>query len=224
LDAFLRSASFKSYRIQITDNGSTDQSGQIGKRLAQEFSEVQYIRIKQRGRGLALRHCWQHAETDIVSYMDVDLSTDLESFKPLVSALTDGGADIAVGSRREQGASVQRDAGRKLITHAFNWMLRHAFDLQLSDTQCGFKGLKTSAAKKLLPLVCNNNWFFDTELLLQARRLSFTIAQIPVTWSESQNPSTVKIPQTALEMTTGILRMKLATLISAPSNENTHSR
>jgi len=98
-------------------------------------------------------------------------------------------------------------------------MLRRGFCLPLSDTQCGFKALKTSAAKTLLPLIRNNNWFFDTELLLVAKRLSLTIAEVPVVWSDGQNPSTVNIPRTSLEMASGLLRMKFVPLRSLSQNE-----
>ena len=223
LDAFLKTTSFKSYKIQIADNGSTDRTATIGRQLAHEIPNVIYSRTEQRGRGRALRGCWQSANTSIVSYMDVDLSTDLCSFSPLISALTEGGADIAVGSRRAHGASVRRNFGRRFITHVFNSMLRHGFCLDLSDTQCGFKALKTSAAKTVLPLIRNNNWFFDTELLLVAKRLPLTIAEVPVVWSDGQNPSTVNIPKTSLEMASGLLRMKFVPLRSLSQNEKPNS-
>src|SRR3989344_5776270 len=72
--------------IAIANNASTDKTLEIAKRLSKKYNDVSYIHLEQKGRGRALRKAWTETKADIVSYMDVDLSTDLEAFPVLIEA------------------------------------------------------------------------------------------------------------------------------------------
>ena len=74
---FLNSAVTWQWRIVIVDNGSTDGTDDVGRQLSREYPDVQFVQLPQRGRGRALRHAWTQSDADIVSYTDVDLSTEL---------------------------------------------------------------------------------------------------------------------------------------------------
>lgn len=78
---------------------------------------------------------------------------------------------------------------------------------RFSDAQCGFKAISRVAAQVLLPLVENDEWFFDTELLALAERLGYRIQDIPVTWVE--DPDTrVKLSRTIREDLKGLWRLR----------------
>ena len=96
------------WRIVIADNGSTDATPEIGLRLASERERVEYLRLEQRGRGRALKHAWTQSDADVVAYMDMDLSTDLEYLPPLVTAVVEDGNDVAIGSRLKRRRSGDR--------------------------------------------------------------------------------------------------------------------
>ena len=115
--------------------------------------------------------------------MDVDLSTDLSHFIQLVRSL-ESGFDIAVGSRLSKGSRVQRGIRREFISRAYNLMIRSMFFTGFPDAQCGFKALTKEAAQVIVPQVKNNNWFFDTELLLIAAKGGYRIDSIPVKWDD----------------------------------------
>ncbi len=96
------------WAIVIADNGSTDATLEIAQRLSAEFSNVSHIRLDQRGRGRALKRAWTESRADIVAFMDVDLSTDLEALPGLIRAVDIGGYEIAIGSRLIEGAVVAK--------------------------------------------------------------------------------------------------------------------
>jgi len=93
-----------SWRITIADNASQDQTWQIAKRLEQSYpGEVKALHLDRKGRGRALRYAWACSDAQIVSYMDVDLSTGLDSFLPLIAPLVTGHSMLATGSRLAKG-------------------------------------------------------------------------------------------------------------------------
>lgn len=194
--------------ITIADNGSTDDTWQIARRLTAAYTQVHALRLEQRGRGLALRTAWLQSDADIVAYMDIDLSTGLESFLPLVAPLVSGQRRVATGSRLLAGARVTRGAKREVISRCYNLLIHLLVPHQFADAQCGFKAIRRDAAVELLPLVENNHWFFDTELLLLAEERGYPVHEVPVRWTD--DPDTrVHIVKTAREDIAGLLRVRM---------------
>ena len=195
------------WTISIVDNGSLDKTLLVAQGLAKNDERVHVLSLSTKGRGRALRTAWIQSKSDIVCYMDVDLSTKLGALPSLLSAV-DEGYDIAIGSRLASKSVVTRSFKREIISRFYNLLLRLIFGLKITDAQCGFKALSKEAANKLLPLVENNNWFFDTELLIVGYVNDHTIAEIPVEWVEDSD-TRVKIMKTVVEDLLGILRLKL---------------
>ena len=194
--------------IVIADNASSDNTLAVAQQLAQEYPEqVSWLHLDEKGRGRALRQAWLSSDADVLSYMDVDLSSDLASYPLLVQSIING-YDIAIGSRLLAEACTNRSLKREVISRGYNLLIKLSQGTDISDAQCGFKAISRSAAQKLLPLVQNQEWFFDTELLLIANKLGYTIKELPVTWVEDPD-SRVKILQTAWEDIKGLVRVRL---------------
>ena len=170
--------------ITIADNASTDATPIEGLRLARELAEVNYLRLEQKGRGLALNTVWSASSAEVVAYLDVDMSTDLNALLPLVAPLISGHSDLAIGSRLARGSRVVRGAKREFISRTYNLILRGTLSARFSDAQCGFKAIRADVAAELLPLVGDTSWFFDTELLVLAERCGLRIHEVPVDWSD----------------------------------------
>lgn len=197
------------YRWQITvaDNASKDRTWEIAQKLAAQIEEVKALHLDQKGRGRALRQAWSTSKADVVTYMDVDLSTGLEALLPLVKPLVNGQSTVAIGSRLARGAQVERQWKREFISRSYNLMIKALFFSRFSDAQCGFKAITTERAMSLLPLVENNEWFFDTELLLLAEHNGLRIHEVPVKWVEDLD-SRVNIPKTVAEDLKGLWRLR----------------
>jgi putative flippase GtrA len=138
--------------------------------------------------------------------MDVDLSTDLAALSPLVAAVLSGHSDLAIGSRLARGAQVVRGPKRELISRGYNLLLRGTLAARFTDAQCGFKAIRADVAARLLPLVEDTGWFFDTELLVLAQRAGLRIHEVPVDWVDDLD-SRVDVVATALADLKGIARL-----------------
>ena len=203
------------WRIVIADNGSTDSTRDVAAALCRDYDRVRYLRLDERGRGRALRTAWLESEADILAYMDVDLSTELEALPRLVAALEADGFDIAVASRLKRGARViGRPPHREVISRVYSLMVRTMFLSSIQDYQCGFKAISKEAVRDLAPLVEDNGWFFDSELILLARSNGYRIKEVPVGWADDPD-SRVRIVNTAYEDIKGLLRLRFGGLRKA---------
>ncbi len=206
LRAFLdRSFPFRAL-VTVVDNASTDDTYAVARELAASQPGVAALHLPRKGRGYALRSAWSTSEAPVVAYMDVDLSTSLSALLPLVAPLLSGHRDVAIGTRLAHGARVVRGPKRELISRAYNLLLKCALRGRFSDAQCGFKALRRDAAEKLLPLIEDDEWFFDTELLVTAERLGLRIGEVPVDWVDDPD-SRVDIVSTAAGDLRGVWRL-----------------
>lgn len=206
LESYLAESFPYSYRIVIADNASTDGTWSIAQRLAARHRTVWAVHLDAKGRGRALRQVWLASDADVVAYMDVDLSTDLKALLPLVAPLVSGHSDLAIGTRLARGSRVARGPKREFISRTYNLILRASLGASFSDAQCGFKAIRRDVAQQLLPLVEDNNWFFDTELLVLAQRAGLRIHEVPVDWVDDPG-TTVDIVATATEDLRGVWRL-----------------
>jgi len=206
LAGYLRDSFPFTARITIADNGSTDATWAIASRLARELPEVRAVRMELPGRGRALRAIWSQSEAEVLAYMDVDLSTDLNALLPLVAPLLSGHSDLAIGTRLARGSRVVRGPKREIISRGYNLLLRTLMGARFSDAQCGFKAIRRDQARALLPLTQDHGWFFDTELLVLAERAGLRIHEIPVDWIDDLD-SRVDILATALADLRGMARL-----------------
>jgi putative flippase GtrA len=197
------------FRITIADNASTDSTADVARRLTEMFPEVSSVHLNQKGRGRALNYVWTHSDAAVLAYMDVDLSTDLGALLPLVAPLISGHSDLAIGSRLARGSRVVRGAKREFISRSYNLILRSTLAARFSDAQCGFKAIRADVAARLLPMVEDTGWFFDTEMLVLAERAGLRIHEVPVDWVDDPD-SRVDIVATAMADLRGIVRLTRA--------------
>ncbi|MFD7017954.1 glycosyltransferase [Streptomyces sp. NPDC059928] len=202
------------FRITVADNASTDSTPLISARLEREIPELSAVRLEEKGRGRALRTVWSASEAPVLAYMDVDLSTDLNALLPLVAPLISGHSDLAIGSRLARSSRVVRGAKREFISRTYNLILRGSLAARFSDAQCGFKAIRREVAQRLLPMVEDTGWFFDTEMLVLAERAGLRIHEVPVDWVDDP-ASTVHLVSTARDDLLGVWRVGRALAVGA---------
>jgi len=210
LHAFLDEHLPYDWRIVIADNASTDDTLKVAQRLGEQLRRVNVLHLAQKGRGRALRAAWLGSDADVVSYMDVDLSTDLAAYPPMIRAIAEEGYDVATGRRLGRGARVERrKLQREITSRGYNLIIKLGFRTHFTDAQCGFKAVSRRAADALVPLIRDNEWFFDSELLILAEKKGYRIKQIPVHWIDDPD-SRVKVVDTAIKDLRGLWRLKRA--------------
>jgi len=194
------------WQIVIADNGSTDKTLTVAQALSQQYPGVACIHLEQKGRGRALRKAWLESKADAVSYMDVDLSTKLDAFPPLIKAL-DEGYGVSIGSRLVGGSRVKRGLKREITSRTYNLLIKLMFCPSFHDAQCGFKAVKRDVVQEIVPFIKDQAWFFDTELLLLAQKKGYRIKEVPVEWVDDAG-TTVKVAKTAWEDVKGLFRVR----------------
>lgn len=194
------------WHITIVDNASVDRTPRIGEELEKKYKEISFVRLRQKGRGQAVKKMWLKSKAKICSYMDLDLSTELKHFPNLIKALSRG-FDIAIGSRLLPASRViNRTLKREIISRVYNLLIKLLFQVKFSDAQCGFKAVKKEAVEKLIPHIRDDDWFMDSEFLIVAEKLGYKIYEEPVTWKDNPG-STVRVLPTAIGDLKGLLRL-----------------
>lgn len=195
------------WRVVVVDNGSTDGTDGVALRLQSTFPDVRFLQLPQRGRGRALRHAWTQSDADVMTYMDVDLSTELEALPRLVEGILTGGYDLGTGSRLQRNSTTTRSIKREFISRSYNLFLKAVLWTSFSDAQCGFKAVSRRVVTDIIPQVKDQAWFFDTELLVLSEKQHYRIMDLPVRWIEDDD-SRVKIIKTAWEDIKGVFRLR----------------
>lgn len=211
-----------SAQVVIADNASSDRTWSLACSLTETFpGYVRAVRIPEKGRGRALKVAWLSSQARALAYTDVDLSTDIMQIPDLIRPILNGTADISFGSRLMPQSNVRRCPKREFISRSYNRMLQTYLGVSFHDAQCGFKAISNEAARALLPLVKDNEWFFDTELLVLGERMNIAMNEFPVRWEEDPN-STVNIADTVRKDLAGMRRLREA--VTAAPYVGTRSR
>ena len=194
------------WAIVIAEQASTDATPHVAQELAQKYPKVSYVHLSQKGRGGALRHVWQTIPADYYSYTDIDLSSQIRYFPELFRAL-DNNHQLAIGSRlSNESRVVGRTVFREIISRSYNLLIRATFSARFLDAQCGFKAITKEVVEKIIPHIENDNWFFDSELLILAEKAGFSTKVVAIEWRDDPG-STVRILKTAFEDIKGLTRL-----------------
>lgn len=200
------------YHLTILDNGSDDETPEIGRELADKYSEVSYVRVGERGVGVAFRKGIELNSSDIVGYMDIDLSTDLKYLGKTIELFQEKPElQYVNGSRFSKESDTRgRKWYRKITSMGLVFLLKTIFHMKATDAVCGFTFLRKEAAEQLVKESSNDNgWFYTIEFLLRAERDHMNIYDMPVEWQEDYN-TTVKIWKTIKNYIVRIYRLKRA--------------
>jgi len=190
LDELLRYAGQRQWNVEIlvVDDGSRDDTGEIVREYGKTHSQILLVENPgNRGKGYSVRNGMLHARGDICLFTDADLSSPIAEAQKLFDAIT-AGADIAIGSRwlRADLQTERQPLYRQLFGRIYNLVLRIFLSLNFVDTQCGFKAFRREAAQRIFPLQRIERWGFDPEILFLARRMGFSVKEVPVVWAHSE--------------------------------------
>ena len=197
-----------SFELIVCENGSTDDTVAIARRLAGEYDEVDMQHLSAPDYGAALHAGLRAARGDVVVNFDVD-HYDMGFLDLAVEQITvpDGPA-IVVGSKRSAGAQDDRPALRQLATAAFTFLLRALFGLHVSDTH-GMKAMDRAAVVPIARQCRFGKDLFDTELILRAERAGLRTAEIPIVVVE-RRPARTSILRRVPRTLSGLVKLRVA--------------
>ncbi len=184
---FLKSKELSySWQVVIIVNGSQDASDAIAQKLVHDYLRVKAKYLNLSGKGRALRTYFHESSADILVFMDIDLAVDLNNISELLNPLLNQQAQLVIGSRLLPASHLERSFLRSFTSRVYNILSRLILRHNFSDLQCGFKAIKKETFEVLRPWFKDDNWFFDTELVILTMRRGYHIKEIPVDWQETR--------------------------------------
>ena len=176
-----------SWQIVVILNNCDDNSENIMKRLvAENNNQFKYLNINPEGKGGALKYYFSLSHADILVFMDIDLAVSLGNLPALLDSLINNQSDLVFGSRLLKNSQVERSFFRSASSLVYNFLSRQFLNHDFRDLQCGFKAFKREVFSKVKPYLKNDQWFFDTELIILAKFFKFRIKEVPVDWTENR--------------------------------------
>lgn len=187
-----------------------DGSGDNTEKIIKNYKFIKLISyVQNQGKGYALKQGVKQATKPLVLLCDVDFSTPLTELAKLYQPMLKG-VDIVIGSRKVKGAkitkhqSIWREWLGRQFTNLTNWWLK----TKVSDATCGFKLMKTSVAKKLFKLQQIKRWSYDAEILYLAKKLNFSVKEIPIIWKNDAKTK-VNLFKDIIRSIVDLIRIKL---------------
>jgi hypothetical protein len=200
-----------SYEIIIAEDGSTDGTHCIAANLSESNSHVSFLHSPVRlGKGKAVKNAIRSARGAIIVFMDVDLSATLNAL-PNIVQIAKQRRGLAIGSRHVKGSRVRRPFARTAFSLIYNLFARALFRDGIHDHQCGFKAMSREVAEVIQNSVKSDGFFFDTEMILQCKRLRIPVVEVKIDWSETKkrSESVIKPFHDAAKIGIDLLRFRL---------------
>jgi len=174
--------------VLVVDDGSRDGTAEIVEHWMERHPRLKLVKNNgNKGKGYSVRNGLLQAVGEVVMFTDADLSAPMEEAELLMAAIAEG-ADVAIGSRwmDKTRQTKHQPIYRRFFGRCFNWVTRTVMGLPFKDTQCGFKAFKRPAAQVIFRLQRIERWGFDPEILFIARKLGYSIREVPVTWGHDE--------------------------------------
>lgn len=198
-----------SFEVLAVDDGSTDHTAELVKRIAARDERVRLIREPHRGKGAAVRSGALAAVGRRVIFCDADLSSPVEELTRLPKLLGEASVQVVIASREGQGANrVGEPFYRHLMGRVFNFVVRTLAVPGVRDSQCGLKCFTHQAARDIFTRQTVEGFGFDVEILFLARKRGYRIREVPVTWRHVP-ASRVDPLRDTLRMLSDVLRVRL---------------
>ncbi|PIR89257.1 MAG: hypothetical protein COU07_02230 [Candidatus Harrisonbacteria bacterium CG10_big_fil_rev_8_21_14_0_10_40_38] len=197
------------YEIIVVDDGSKDDTVDVVKNIGDAHIIIA-TGEPNRGKGYAVRRGMLMAKNDYVLMTDADNSTPIEEFKKFYDVLP---ADIVIGSRAISGSEIEvrQPLYREYAGKFFNFVVQMLVFRGISDTQCGFKMFSREAARNIFSRTTIYGWSFDVEVLYLAKKLGYSVKQIPVIWRNDKDTK-LKFFSTAFAIMRDLIKIRINNL------------
>ncbi|MBI3551235.1 MAG: glycosyltransferase family 2 protein [Elusimicrobia bacterium] len=196
--ALCRQAGLSKVEVIVVDDGSVDKTREI----ASQFKDAKLVvHPINRGYGRALMTGFETAAGDYLGFLDADGTCDPEAFAPLLKALHDGGADMAVGNRLHSGSKmpVVRELGNRFYAVVISWLSGVA----VADTASGMRVFKKELLPRLSPLP--SGLHFTPAMTARAACMGAKIVEAPIPYAERQGQSKLNVVADGLRFLSVIL-------------------
>ena len=195
---------FTKYQIIVISNGSTKDNVNLLKNYKKiNFEHLVY---EQSGKGFAVREGLKKSSYKYALICDSDFSVDI---KYIEKFFKNGNplSGFVIGSRKLDSSIVKKTPLIRLLSGSiFTFLTRNYMRINISDTQCGFKLIDKSKFKNCKQFF-SNDFFYDVELFLLAKKLFINIQEVPVEYIHNEK-SSIKIFSDSFKMFLNLVSIK----------------
>jgi glycosyltransferase involved in cell wall biosynthesis len=210
------------YEIVVVDDGSTDDTRRRAYNYAGRNGHVKVAGYKDNaGKGYAVRTGFEHARGDSVIFIDSDLDINPTLILRFLKALNK--ADIVIGSKWHPQSVVRIPLVRKVLSHAFNILVRIFVGVGLRDTQTGLKAARRETLEKVFPTLGVKRFAYDVELLTVANLNDMKIIEMPVSMSIGSLFNPKEILRMFIDLLRIACKLRIFRAISDQAIEANHS-
>lgn len=170
------------YEIIFVDDYSRDNTRELIETILKTDRQGQKFRAifhtHNQGRGKTVCDGIRAARGTVVGYIDIDCEVDPVYIPHMVSQIIAHRADVVTG-RRFYRTSPQAML-REILSRGYQWLSDAMIGTGGLDTETGYKFF---SRKKILPILAkaqNPGWFWDTEIMVYAKRAKLVIVEVPV--------------------------------------------
>jgi glycosyltransferase involved in cell wall biosynthesis len=201
--------------VIVVDDGSDDDTADIVARRPEAADPestlpLRILREPHRGKGGAVRAGILAARGEYALFTDADLATPPDQLPLLTEALATH--DVALGSRVQPDGSDRRASQpihRRLLGRLFHGLAAAWVTGPVPDTQCGFKGFRAEVGRDLFGRQKIESIVFDAEIIHLARRRGYSMATVPVQWSDKRGSRMRVSPGLGLRVLADLARIPL---------------
>jgi dolichyl-phosphate beta-glucosyltransferase len=195
------------WELIVSDDGSRDATRTLIGII--DHANVHVVEAPSNaGKGAAVRRGFAAARGRMVLFSDADNATPADELDGLIAKI-ESGADVAIGSRAADGATVvNRSLVRRALTAGLRGFVKVGLGIGVSDTQCGFKLFTSESARRISAAQTLDGFSFDLEMLYLAERFNYSIAEVPVRWFDAPG-SKVRPGREALRFIQSIIKIRL---------------
>lgn len=168
------------YEIIVVNDGSTDDTSEICTKMVSDDRVKVVGYDKNMGKGFALKHGFTYCEGETVAFVDADSDIPFNCIRSFLTALKENGSDVVIGSKYLPNSKFESPLGRKILSRAYNFLVRLLLKVKVSDTQVGFKVFKRRVLEDVFSRILVKRFAFDAELLTVAQMRGYSISEVPV--------------------------------------------
>lgn len=196
-----------SWELLICNDGSTDNTGEIVQQMAFKNPSIRLMDLPHQGKGSAVRHGMLQSKGELRVLCDADFSMPVEQISRLIHE--SAANDIVIASRElSDSRRFNEPVRRHVMGRVFNIFTRIIVLPKIKDSQCGFKLFTKQSALKLFEELHVEGFAFDVEVLVKARKLGFSVKEVPIDWYYFEG-SKVRIIKDTMYMFRDLLRIAL---------------
>jgi len=211
IKSFLKKEKKLKIEIIFVDDGSKDNSYNLIKKFIKNLKTKNKVKLKSLksknnlGKGAALKLGVKNAKNDWILTTDIDMSVSLFQISGWIKKkLIDKKHSVYFGTRSHKKSIVQRNFIRKILGDIGSVLISIILNINIKDTQCGYKLYKKKLAKFAFSKLKNCGWVHDIELILLLKSKKVKIKELPVRWVHKDN-SKVNVLLDPIKMFIGMI-------------------